>query len=200
MLGIERIRFDYYSGKSSTSALEAFLHRNKWSPPSLTAKVYHIDRHIAEAPWLRNHPMPAGITVIHWTQLTSSQESELREQEGVLYPSFLSPFKTIAPLEKSNSVALEAEGRIVGWTITYRLSEDTVLYDAVFVTPQYQLSGLAFMLLSRSVTMQLDAGIPYGMFTVNVSTPFMLSIADRRLRPYAVKVSEKRAVYKILGS
>ncbi|MBP1989986.1 GNAT family N-acetyltransferase [Paenibacillus eucommiae] len=197
--GVERLRFVYYSGKEITPALEAFISRSGWSAPSLEAKIYHIDKQIVHAPWLREHPLPAGIQAFPWGNLSQLNKARLLEQEGEMYPAFLSPFKSFAPLEAANSLGLETDGDIVGWIVNYRISEDTVLYDAVFITPKYQLSGLALLLLCRSILIQLETGIPYAMFTVNMSTPFMLSIAERRLRPYAKKVSEKRVVYKSIN-
>lgn len=190
---MDYIKFAYYSGKAITPAIEAWLHKEGWTEPQLDAVVFHIDSTIAKAAWLRDRPLPQGLSMLPWNQIDQNDRQLLAAGQTHSYPAFLSPFKSFAQLEQSNSLGLLSAGGIEGWSIAYRVAPDTVLYDAVFVSPQYQQAGLALVMLSKSIRLQLEAGIPFGVFTVNTSTPVMMKLARQWLAPYAWKMSEKRS-------
>ncbi|MFC0328659.1 GNAT family N-acetyltransferase [Paenibacillus sepulcri] len=190
--GATRIRFVYYAGNRIKPAVEAFLQRNNGSPPVLEGKVYTADTRIADAPWLKKIELPQGLQSLLWRDLDSEAKNRLREGGG--FPRFLSPFKPNLQLEESNSLAMMAGEEISGWCMTYRIAEDTILYDSVYVQEPYRLYGCAFILMAQSVLLQLERQIPFAKFAVNVETPSMLKMLDRRLAPYACRIVEKRAV------
>ncbi|QHW32317.1 GNAT family N-acetyltransferase [Paenibacillus rhizovicinus] len=194
----ERLSFTYYSGKAITPAVEAFLHREGWSEPVSEGKVYQTDKRIADAAWIRKTAMPKGMRSFYWHEIGPEEKARLLEAEGSLYPAFLSPFKSKLPAEESNSLGLRLHGETVGWCMTYRIADDTVLYDSVYVTPELRLSGCAFMLIAQSISIQLERGIPKAIFAVNNEAPFMRKMLDRWLMPYATGVSERRAAYKTI--
>ncbi|CAH1195494.1 hypothetical protein PAECIP111893_00704 [Paenibacillus plantiphilus] len=193
---IASIKFAYYSGKAITPAIEAWLHKEGWSAPQLEAVIFHIDSSIAGAGWLRDRALPHGLSLLPWNHIDQNDRGLLAAGGTHAYPAFLSPFKTFAQLEQSNSLGLLSATGIEGWSIAYRIAPDTVLYDALFISPQYQQAGLALVMLSKSIQLQLEAGIPLGVFTVNMSTPVMMKLARQWLAPYAWKMSEKRSCYQ----
>jgi GNAT superfamily N-acetyltransferase len=194
-----KLIFIYYSGKTITPVLESFLQRDGWSEPVMEGKVYKTDTRIAEASWIRKTGMPRGMRSFYWNEISEDEKVRLRMLEGSLYPEYLSPFKSRLPLEESNSLGLRIHGETVGWCMTYRIAEDTLLYDSVFITPEFRLSGCAFMLIAQSISIQLEGGIPYAMFAVNNQAPFMRKMLDRWFVPYASGISERRAAYKDLN-
>ncbi|ANY67784.1 hypothetical protein BBD42_15900 [Paenibacillus sp. BIHB 4019] len=185
----------YYSGKSSTETIETWLQKEGWTQPLCDAVVFHINSDIARASWLRERALPSGLELFLWADKKEQELKQSIEAAAAVFPDFLSPFKTFAPLEPSNSLGLMSEQGIKGWSMTYRLTEDTILYDAVYIAPEYQQVGLAFHMLARSIRLQLEAGIPYGIFTVNRGTPVMMKLAQQWLAPYSWKTSEKRISY-----
>ncbi|WP_434748721.1 GNAT family N-acetyltransferase [Paenibacillus amylolyticus] len=191
---IDNLGLYYYSGKSSTDIIEAWLRQTGWTEPICDAVVFHIQSDIAQASWLRERPLPSGLELFKWADRTEQELISSMDETAVI-PAFLSPFKSFAPMEPRNSLGLMSDEGIKGWSMTYRLTEDTILYDAVYIAPEYQQIGLAFQMLARSVRLQLEAGIPYGMFTVNRGTPVMMKLAQQWLAPYAWKTSEKRVSY-----
>ncbi|WEK54697.1 MAG: GNAT family N-acetyltransferase [Candidatus Cohnella colombiensis] len=191
------LRFVYYAGKQNTAALEQFLSTRGWTTPVTEALIYHVDERIAQAAWLRERPLPARATFFPWSELSATDEQLLRSQEGTLYERFLSPFKSVGALA-SNSIGLRVEDHVVGWAINYQLSASQILYDCIYVHPDYQHSGVAFQLLSHSIRLQLDQHIPKALFTVNTTSHGMFTLAGRRLRPYAERISEKRVAYKTI--
>lgn len=182
----------YYSGKPITPALEAWLGKAGWQEPQLEAIVFHIDRCVAAAPWLRAGGLPAGLRLLPWIDIDQQQRERLADESPQPYPPFLSPFKTFAPLEGSISLAAQSAEGIEGWAMAYRLEAKTVLYDAVYISPRYQQTGIALMMLASSIRRQLATDIPYGMFAVNSDTPAMFRLSRRWIAPYAWKATEKR--------
>lgn len=191
-LQLNSINCAYYSGKSITPALEAWLGKTGWHAPQLEANVFHIDRSVAAAPWLRTGSLPAGLRLLPWIDIDRQERERLATLSPQPYPPFLSPFKTFAPLDGSISLAVQSEEGVEGWAIAYRLEAKTVLYDAVYISPRYQQTGIALMMLASSIRRQLETDIPYGMFTVNTETPAMFRLSRRWIAPYAWKVTEKR--------
>ncbi|MCC3372466.1 N-acetyltransferase [Cohnella sp. REN36] len=190
----------YYSGKTATPAVEALLHREGWSAPSVEGKVYQTDARISAASWVRKTGMPGGMETFFWHELREEEKVRLRRLEGHQYPAFLSPFKPNLPPEESNSLGLRLGGVTVGWCITSRIAADTVLYDSVYVTPALRLSGCAFMLVAQSISLQLERRIPRAIFAVNRQSEEMGSMLDRWLAPYATGVSERKMAYKDLSA
>lgn len=195
---IHLLRYAYYSGKSYVPALEAWLKQGGWSNPKCEAAVYHLDHRIARAPWLKERALPQGLHLLPWVDIREELKERLLQSSGEI-PSFLSPFKTFAPLEPLNSLGILSREQIVGWSISYRIQADTILYDALFVRPEYQLSGVSFAMLAKAIIMQLEHGIPYGMFVVRQNTTHMWKLAQKWIAPYAVKVNERRSSYLLLS-
>lgn len=195
------LSLSYYSDKSSTDTIEALLHKEGWIQPQCESVVFHIHlgSGIAEATWLRERAIPNGLELFLWADQEEGQLRQSIETGELDFPSFLSPFKTFAPLELSNSFGIQSAQGIQGWSMTYRLDEDTILYDALYIAPEYQQFGLAFQMLGRSIRVQTEAGIPHAMFTVNQSTPIMMKLSRQWLAPYSWKTSEKRSSYIRLG-
>ncbi|RXZ82340.1 N-acetyltransferase [Paenibacillaceae bacterium] len=193
--GLSFIQFAYYANKSATAAIEAWLHKEGWSTPRVEAVVFHIDSSIASAPWLRDRPLPHRLRMQRWSETGQHERDQLSEGGRLAYPAFLSPFKAFAPLEEASSLCLLSASGIEGWVMAYRVAEHTILYDAVFVAAQYQRFGLAFVMLAKSILLQLEVGIPYGMFTVNASTPDMMKLARQWIAPYACKTNEKKSSF-----
>ncbi|WP_339304059.1 GNAT family N-acetyltransferase [Paenibacillus sp. FSL R5-0519] len=191
------LSLSYYSGKSSTDTIEALLHKEDWTQPRCESVIFHIHlgSGIDQAAWLRERAIPHGLELFLWADREERQLRQSIEAGELDFPSFLSPFKTFAPLEPSNSFGIQSTQEIQGWSLTYRLDEDTILYDALYIAPEYQQFGLAFQMLGRSIRVQTEAGIPHAMFTVNHSTPVMMKLARQWLAPYSWKTSEKRSCY-----
>lgn len=195
------LSLSYYSDKSSTDTIEALLHKEGWIQPQCESVVFHIHlgSGIAEATWLRERAIPNGLELFLWADQEEGQLRQSIETGELDFPSFLSPFKTFAPLEPSNSFGIQSTQGVQGWSMTYRLDEDRILYDALYIAPEYQQFGLAFQMLGRSIRVQTEAGIPHAMFTVNQSTPIMMKLSRQWLAPYSWKTSEKRSSYIRLG-
>lgn len=190
--GIGQLRLAYYASGSAAAVLEEWLAKRGWSEPACEALIFHMDQDIARAGWLRERSLPSGLRMIPWKEADIDGLRWLQAGHAQAYPPELSPFKSFAPLERSNSLALVSERGIEGWSIAYRLTEETVLYDALYVDYDYRQLGIALAVLAASVRLQLEAGIPKGLFTVNQTTPAMLSMSRHWMAPYARKISEKR--------
>lgn len=191
---IRLIRFVYYAQNTVPSPARSWLIRQGGNKHEIETLIFHIDHRISQAPWIRERAVPAGLQLLPWKHIEDSELEKLHSDERYTYPSFLSPFKSFAPMELTNSFGLLSASGIEGWSISYRIRKDTILYDALYVVPEYQFTGLPLMMLSKAIRLHLEKieQIPFGLFAVNCSTPHMFNMAQKWIRPYAIKVSEKR--------
>lgn len=198
---IRLIRFTYYAQKATTSPIEAWLIRQGSTQPQMEALIFRIDRGIARAPWIKEKTLPAGLQLLPWFDIEDAERKKLFTEPRHAYPPFLSPFKTFASMEPLNSLGVLSPSGIEGWSISYRVRKDTILYDALYVAPIYQLSGLSLLMLSKAIRLHLEKveQIPFGLFAVNTSTPGMFKLARKWIGPYAAKISEKRCCELYLG-
>lgn len=194
--GCNHLRLSYVAGKSITPVFEAFLRNQSWNEPKLQSYIYTVDFKISEAPWLITAGLPKDVSLFKWSELTPSERDDIQTLPDI---GFLSPLRSAEKIEFLNSLGLRAHGKVIGWCIVHRAAPDTLLYNSLYVQGQYQSLGCAFIMLTEAIRLQLEAGIPKGMFAVNLQTPQMLSIAERWLAPYASQKTEMRFTQKMLG-
>lgn len=191
---ITNIRATYYARKGTTTPVEDWLIKNGFTSPQMEAWVYHIDRQIAQAPWLELAEMPKDLRIVPWPEIEDSLQRKLLTDARHSNSSFLFPCKSFAPLEPLNSLALISSSGIEGWSISYRIRQDVILYDDLYVVPEYQQTDLSVLMLSEAIRIHLNQIdlIPFGLFAVNRSVPDMFMLAREWVEPYALKVIEKR--------
>jgi GNAT superfamily N-acetyltransferase len=197
--GYEGISLIYYAGKEITPVLEAFLRRRAWSPPTMQSKVFRMDFRIfkSQAQWLKRITIPQGMSIFLWKDMHPNDKISILKLEGRQYPRFLSPFKTDMAPEEANSLGLTVGDEVVGWCTTYRIAEDTILYDSLYVHERYQGLGCAFALLAQAIELQSrDITVPFAMFVVNAISTGMMRMVERRFADCASQISERLAVFK----
>ncbi len=124
--------------------------------------------------------------------MLSQRFEELKKGEGVWYPELTSPFLERERVDPYNSVFLRnEEKRIIGWTITHRLDEETMLYRNVFVREELRSMGYAMLLMARAIWRQYDRGIYKLMFCVHVRNKDMNRIVSRFMKPLNYTVKDK---------
>lgn len=190
----------YYAQRGKIPPIEDWLVHNGFSMPRMEARVYHMDRQIAQAPWLKVENLPKGLQLVPWMEMEDSMRRKLLTDSKQAYPSFISPCKTVAPIEPLNSLALISRTGVEGWSISYRLREDIILYDGLYVDPTFQHSNLPEIMLSEAIRIHLNLIdlIPFGLFAVNRSTPSLLNLARKWIEPYAIKTIEKRSCHLVI--
>lgn len=175
-------------------AAAALLTKAGWTPPRRT--ILRCDFHVPSfsAPWLKDYPLPKGYELFFWRDLSDSEWQRLHYlQEQLSFPLSVTPFATRYALEPLNSLGLRsAAGEVDGWMLTHRLDIATVRYSALFVRPALRPLGCPLLLLSNAIFLQkAHPEIPHALCEVNIlqSSPSWVRFVERRLAPYASKVS-----------
>lgn len=198
--GCDTVKLSYYSGKKVTSVLEAFLKKKEWTEPVVQTFIYKTDiKAIANAPWTRALQFPKNMETFMWSNLSEWEKDQLRNSTSIEYPSYLSPFKNEEVIDPFISIGLRTDTEIIGWSMVHHVSEDTRLYDSLFVESRYQHQGSAINLLAASIQLQVAANIPFGMFAVNTTNKVMKRLVDRWFEPYTISVTKMYVTFKSIS-
>lgn len=110
------------------------------------------------------------------------------------------PWKRNPIDEQINSLGLEFQGEMVGWMETIRVNSETICYKNLFVDFALRYTGAAIALLAESIKLQQRSEIPRSIVLINYQQvkPRWIRFVQRRLVPYASKVTEYSNAVKIL--
>jgi GNAT superfamily N-acetyltransferase len=199
--GVHHVTAVYMSGQASTPALEALLAQGGWSAPEASMLVVHASLDsIRHAPWIRAYPLPEGMEIVRWLDVTAAEREALiawDAREPWIAPD-LRPFDHEADCEPHTSLALKRQGRVVGWVINHRVS-DVLRYTCSFMHPRLQRLGRIVLLYNEAVARMPAAGFSTGMWTVPMQHPAMVAFARRSMAPYATRFCETRRVQLALA-
>jgi len=153
---------------------------------------------IANAPWMKRTSLPVAYRLFPWQEITSSERIALQQQTNPWIPPMLMPFQHEQNLESLNSLGLRYQGEIVGWMITHRLDPDTIRYTAGFVRPDLQKLGRFISLLANAIQIQIDAKIPYCIWTSPLEFSGMVHFVKKHMSPYLTSLEESRGSHRSL--
>lgn len=193
--GAREVGATYMTGQASTPAVEALLARAGWSPPEPRMLVLEATlASIARAPWIRRLPLPAGMRIVPWLELTAARRQALVDAQArtAWIPADLIPFDHEADCEPLTSLALLDADAVVGWTIHHRI-ESILRYTCAYVHPRLQRRCRILLLYNEAVARMPQAGFDTGMWTVPVWHPGHAAFARRWMAPYATRFAETRA-------
>lgn len=198
--GCRTIKLAYSSGKAITPVLESLLNKEGWSSPTLQTVIYTTDvKTMTQAPWFRKFKFPQHMHPFFWSELSQTDRQNLLDFKSIGYPPYLSPFINEHKIDKRMSLGLRAEDQIIGWSLVHHASEDTRLYNSIFVRPQYQHLGCAIILLAESIQLQQQHNIPYSMFAVNTENQVMTRLVERWFKPYTIKTTDMYVTFKSIS-
>lgn len=113
--------------------------------------------------------------VFPWNEITSEDEKTIDQWiAGNKIPKAFDPRQHGEKIESGISTGMRMEEKLVGWNLVYRLKEDTLEYNNLFVEESYRKSGLAFHLLKSSCEKQFHSTIPYATWVVNADNPVIM--------------------------
>lgn len=180
----------FMEGKSGTAILEKILISTGWGVPEgrmIAIKQSAVDALHDEHGWCRALPIPEGVRVMQWVDVSEEQKENIRrwQRETGEIPPYLCPDEVIshAPLELGTSVALEIEGQVLGWVLTHPLEGGVLRFTASYVKRDLQRRALLLHLLYASVSKMEECGFPSGIWTVPAQDARMYRFAMRRIAP-----------------
>lgn len=197
------IKFEvvYITGQPTTVAWEHLLEKLGWTEPKLRTLVCKTETcRLLDAPWMHKYKFPASYTIFPWMEITAKERQTIKEtqQANPWIPDDLIPFNYEENLEPINSVGLRYQGQVVGWVITHRLTADTIRYTCAFVRQNLQKMGRFIPMCINTMNKQVDAKIPYAIWTVPCLREDTVNFVKRRIEPYINSVEESRGASKSL--
>lgn len=195
--GCTHLELVYTTGKPTTAALERLLDRCQWAPPQPRMIVGKSTcSQIRNAPWMKRTVLPASYRVFPWQEMTEGDRAALQQHTHTWIPTQLTPFQHEQNLEPLNSLGLRYQGEVVGWIITHRLDPDTIRYTSGFIRPDLQKAGRYISLIANAIQLQVSENIPFGIWTVPLVYPAMVSFVHQRMAPYMISLEESRTSAK----
>jgi GNAT superfamily N-acetyltransferase len=199
--GVHELAGTYMSGQDATPALEALLARCGWSVPQPSMLVVHASlESIRHAPWIRAYPLPPGMEIVRWLDVTPSERDALLASDARqpwIAPD-LRPFDHETACEPHTSLALRHQGEIIGWVINHQVGE-VLRYTCSFMHPRHQRLGRILLLYNEAVARMPAAGFSTGMWTVPMRHAGMVAFARRWMAPHATRFCETRKVRLAIG-
>ncbi|WP_427158676.1 GNAT family N-acetyltransferase [Aliinostoc sp. HNIBRCY26] len=200
--GCKIMQLNYTTGKPTTPAFERLLEKHNWTPPETRTLVCKGDANtVMEANWLKRYSrLPSSYSIFPWQEITPEERQTIQKQQETQpwIPEDLVPFKYEKDLEPLNSLGLRYEGQVVGWVINHRIAPDTIRYTCSFVREDLQKMGRIIILYAEACQRQLNANIPYGMWTVPSFHKSMVAFVRNRWSPYLNAVDESRGTLKLV--
>jgi GNAT superfamily N-acetyltransferase len=190
--GVQKVSVLFMEGKPGTATLERILARTGWGQPEgrmVAIKQRAVDALHEDYGWCRALPDPGGARVIPWADVSEEQKEGIRiwQNESGEIPVYLCPDEVTSqtPVHLGTSVALEVDGRVLGWVLTHPLEGGTLRFTASYVKRDMQRRALLLNLLYASVSKMEECGFPSGIWTVPAQDVRMYRFALRRIAPHS---------------
>ncbi len=198
--------YEYFTDQPGLATVQRIFEKCKFSAPShfgIGCQFFGLT--VGKAPWVAKEFNQDDFDLKLWRDIDDSSKAELKETglEEMNVPSKLSPFRDDEILEKSNSLGLLHDGKIVGWQINHRSSRDTIRYTALFVRDDLKRYGTILPLLGQSIKLQLEMKTIFplhGYFVVPEEMVQMTKFVQKRFSKYADKMSEIQVSELILDT
>lgn len=194
--GYVQLELEYSADNASIAAL---LQSSAWpaaEPGKIICRSDGEDRieALMQDPWMTQYAQPDEFSFFPWRELPEIEFQQLTEEHlSQGYESGLAP--QMHKFAEVNSVGLRYKGKVVGWMLTKSLGGTRILYENLFIQPQFRTLGRAAVLLSESIKWhyQRDGAALCGIWQTLLSNTPMLAFIKRRLGPYLSEWQETRS-------
>lgn len=203
---IEKRQFDkllavYMTGKPGIEAVERIFQKRRWQPPETRMVSVKFDlEKLAEAAWLRRYKLGPEYEIFPWVELGQDEREELRvshEKLGWIAADLLPWDYENTEIEPLTSVGVRYKGKVVGWVLNHRLSEDTIRYTCSFIHKGLGRLGKIVPLYGESFRRSRQAGFAQGMFVTPLYHKGMAAFAKRWFGPWSSFLGETRGAEKL---
>ena len=203
--GFARVTAEYATPRPSTRTVECMLAKRGWDAPAPSYVIAHSPAiKIMKAPWLYDYDVPDDYRIIPWEAVQPEALEDIRQEQKhkPFVEEGLLPFPIGVPVDPETSLGLRHRGTLVGWMLTKRVAPGTLLYDRLYVRPEYRRLGRAVLLLAATIKRQyaLEGHRPGcgGIWRTDASNRPMVAFIKRRLGPYLDSLTEVYRVEKNL--
>lgn len=185
--GARVLQGSFRASISSLPALERVLEKLNWEPPKVKRYLYKGERSLVPESFIqRLSKEPAEGRLFEWGDLTAEERSDIEDRLNstgeLAIPESLSPFQLGTSVDLDCSVGLRHDGRVAGWMITHRLTEDILQYTTLYVEPRLRGPGVGTTLLAEAIRRQAKrTNIPKFIWMVDADKSRMRRFIDIRL-------------------
>jgi GNAT superfamily N-acetyltransferase len=198
--GCAEISATYMSGQPTTAGLERLLASAEWTQPETRMLVVRSSRDAClAAPWMRDFPVPEGMEIVRWLDLTEADRAEIAESQfrGPWIPPDLYPFDHESNCEPVTSLALKHNGQVVGWTINHAIG-GILRFTCAYVHPRLHKMARILLLYNAAAVRMPEAGFNAWICAVPVRHRGHETFARRYFAPYATRFDETRGTKRVL--
>ena len=139
--GCKKLQIKYRKPvNSEESAVEKIIKKSDWEKPLAVKSFFKLKdwQGILSELWM-DIPPPASCEIFYWRDLESKEIQLLKEEEKKkpAYDEYLSPFMKEG-FDAETSLGLKHNGKIAGWNITRRLSDEVILFALICIRKEFQ--------------------------------------------------------------
>jgi GNAT superfamily N-acetyltransferase len=202
------LNVEYPADRPETSTWEHILNKAGWQPPRLTSLRCAIlgkplVDELMRAPWMQQTHLPEGFELFLWSDLDADERQQIEAQQfDGQYEHGLEPMIGERPFEPLNSLGLRYHGEVIGWMLTVRTAPGRILYDRLFIAPQFRRRGQAVPLIVSAIQRHYarEGHLPEvgGVWRTQVENLPMVRFIRRRLQPSLSSLVEFNTSYKTL--
>lgn len=186
------IGLDYIDASPPTT--KEVLEQCGWSAPELLIIRCHFKKSQFHPPWLKfSKLLSEGYEIFLWKDLRSDEREELLKQERQgNFPLYVSPFYKENHIEHLNSLGLRHNNAVIGWMLTTRIDDTTIVYSSFYIASEYRHSPLPITLLATSISYQLTSTIENGLLEFNLRQVDQrwVNFVKKRLIPWSTQVEK----------
>jgi len=200
---IESLELRYQKAPVSDKLpIEFLLEKSVWTEPEEEMLLMTVDHRIFDADWLKSCSLPSAHEIFPWSELRQAEKEWLIEsnEKRPWYPRHVSPFKHGEEYEPMTSFGLRSHGKVAGWIMTRRLSEDTMSYESLFIRRELQSSGCAVALLGQAIRGTLDVGgVRQGIFGLDPKNLPARAFFERACGEFVSEIKGQYRSGKLVG-
>jgi GNAT superfamily N-acetyltransferase len=198
--GVSYVQSRYRSDWNSIVTIEKLLDKNKWETPILVRIIAEGNIKAYNKISWPNVKFPSEFSFVPYDQISTDEQKQINELvKNNSIPKEFNPFQHADKIFIPASIMLKYKSKIVGWDIAYRLKEDTIEYNNLFLLNDYRRHGYAIGLLQQSFSRQYDQKVPKVTWIVNADNEPVMKIVEKIARKYLSKYIEVRASRKVLN-
>jgi GNAT superfamily N-acetyltransferase len=201
--GISRVSMAYLSGPNTSAPLGRILDELAWAPPEPERILCRCDGRMLTADWMSRPPkIPEGAEIFPWSELRDEEREALVASQATdpwIHP-MVDPFKGDGTFA-FNSVGMRHRGAVVGWVVTDRFDDESLMYSCSYMRPDLQHRGYIVALYVEAIRRHAErlAEFPKALWAVPCVFPRMVRFARRWLGPYATSIEEYMLTSKPLA-
>jgi GNAT superfamily N-acetyltransferase len=202
--GAGEIAAVYMTGKPSIEYVERIFATCGWTPPETRmVSVRFTTESLTAAPWMNRFELGPEYEIFSWCDLLPEEREELiasQEKLGWIAHDLQPWDYEQSGYDRETSVGVRYKGRVVGWVINHRLTDETIRYTCSFIHKSLGRLGRILPLYSESFRRTLAAGYQQGMFVTPLYHKGMAKFALKWFAPWSYFVGETKGSKKILGT